>query len=178
MRIISGNYRGRKLNTIDGDSTRPTTDRVKESMFNLIMFDIEDKNVLDLFSGSGSLGIECLSRGAKSVVFNDNNQDSIKVIKENLDNIKGDYKIYSMDYMELLRRNENAEFDLIFVDPPYNFNIDKDLLEIFACKNILKIDGKIIYETNKELVLSNDNYEIVKQKKYGITYVTVIRRIS
>ena len=178
MRVISGNYRGRKLNTLEGDNTRPTTDRVKESMFNLIMFDIQNNKVLDLFSGSGSLGIECVSRGAAEVTFNDNNQEAIKVIKNNLKDMKGEYKICSSDYMELLRKLENSEYDLIFVDPPYNFYIEKDLLKKLKDLNVLKVGGKIVYETNKEIEVTNQDYELLKQKKYGITFVSIIRRIS
>ena len=178
MRVISGLYRGRKLDTLKGDNTRPTTDRVKESMFNLIMFYIDNSKVLDLFSGSGSLGIECLSRGAKSVDFNDNNKESINIIKKNLQNMKGEYKIYSTDYKSLISKKANSLYDLIFIDPPYNFNIESELLASFVRLDILKTDGIIVYETNRPIELNNDNYEIVKEKKYGITYVTILRRLS
>lgn len=178
MRVISGSYRGRNLDTIDGDKTRPTTDRVKESMFNLIMFYINDSKVLDLFSGSGSLGIECLSRGAKSVDFNDNNRDSIKIIKKNLTGMNGEYNIYSNDYKSLLSQKANSQYDIIFVDPPYNFSIENELFTMLKELNILKVDGIIVYETDRELLVDNENYELVKSKKYGITYVSVIRRIS
>ena len=177
MRIISGNYRGKKLINIESDDTRPTTDRVKENIFNLIMFDIKDSLVLDLFAGSGALGIECISRGAKTVDFNDNNAKTIEVIKQNLKNIKGDYTINCCDYFELLNKLQNKQFDLIFLDPPYKFNIENELLKIFVDNNIIKLGGKIVYETDRELNINNDNYELVKQKKYGITYVSIYRRI-
>lgn len=178
MRVISGTYRGKKLECIEGENTRPTTDRVKENMFNLIMFDVVGANVLDLFSGSGSLGIECLSRGANHVDFNDNNIESVNIIKKNLTNIKADFNVYSTDYKSFLNKKSGANYSLIFVDPPYCFNIENELLDNFIQKNILDVGGLVVYESNKELIFDNANYELVKSKKYGITYVNIIRRIS
>ena len=178
MRIISGNYRGRKLVNIEGENTRPTTDRVKENLFNLLMFDVQNSTVLDLFAGSGALGIECLSRGAKFVDFNDSSIETISVIKTNLQNIKGDYNINCLDYKSMLAKSKNNQYDLVFLDPPYKFNIEVELLSDLSNDNIVKIGGKVIYETSKELSFESENYEILKQKKYGITYISILRRIS
>lgn len=174
MRIISGNYRGRKLDTIEGDDTRPTTDRVKESIFNLIQFDIAGAVVLDLFAGSGALGIEALSRGAKFVALNDYNKKAISVIQKNINGIKGNYEVKNLPYREFLDRNTNT-FSLIFLDPPYKMEIENELLTYFL-SGTLDSGGIVVYESDRPLNDVN-GYEKIKEKKYGITYVTVFRRI-
>lgn len=175
MRVISGKYRGKKLITIDGNSTRPTTDRVKESIFNLIQFDISNSKVLDLFSGSGGLGIECLSRGASSVDFNDYNPKCVDIIRKNLADIKGNYTISNRDYIQFLDSVNAPNYDLILVDAPYNMDIALDLQQQFTAKNILKIGGLVVFETDKEIECTQ-SFDKIKNKKYGITYVTVIER--
>ena len=178
MRIISGNYRGKKLQSIEGLSTRPTTDRVKESLFNLIQFDVVGSKVLDLFSGSGSLGIECVSRGAKAIDFNDINRDCITVIKKNLEGMKGQYNVYDIDYLSLLGVKKNEKYDLIFVDAPYKMDIASELLTHFVELESLVIGGKVIFETDKQIEIHNDNFEIIKTKKYGITFITIMERVK
>ena len=130
MRVITGSARGRRLNELKGTQTRPTTDKVKESIFNCIQFDVEDARVLDLFAGTGQLGIEALSRGAQSAVFVDRRTDAVKLIRENLalcrlsdraQVVCGD----SMGYLSSLR----TKFDIVFLDPPYA----EDLLEPRPC---------------------------------------------
>lgn len=174
MRIISGNYRGRKLDTIEGDDTRPTTDRVKESIFNLIQFEVADAVVLDLFAGSGALGIEALSRGAKFVTLNDCNKKAVSVIEKNLIGIKGDYEVKNLLYKDFLDRNSNS-YSLIFLDPPYKMAIEDELLTLFL-RGTLRTDGKVVYESDRPLG-DVEGYEKIKEKKYGNTYVTVFRRI-
>ena len=119
MRVITGTARGRRLKELEGMETRPTTDRVKEGMFNVLQFDIEGRRVLDLFAGTGQLGIECLSRGAKSAVFVDRRADAVKLIRENLKvtELTDRARVVSGDSMEYLKQLRE-QFDLIFLDPP------------------------------------------------------------
>ena len=121
MRIISGKARGTKLYTLDGTATRPTLDRVKESLFNIIQNDIEDSTVLDLFSGSGAIGLEFLSRGAKRAVLCDSSKDAIKIIKQNVQKTHFEEKVevYNMEFTKLVERLQNQKFDIIYIDPPY-----------------------------------------------------------
>lgn len=116
MRVISGSARGRKLKSPENYDIRPTTDKVKESVFNIIQFDIEGRRVLDLFAGTGQLGIECLSRGAAEAVFVDGSRESVKIVKENLKSCGMSAPVFQEDALSFLRRA--GKFDLIFVDPP------------------------------------------------------------
>ena len=117
MRIISGKYRGKKLKEFELDSTRPTTDRVKESIFNLIQFEVVDAVVLDLFSGTGALGVEAISRGAKKTYLVDSNKQAISIIKENLKNMTEDFVVENKDYLEFLSTTKE-KFDVVLLDPP------------------------------------------------------------
>lgn len=173
MRVISGKARGTKLNSIESLSTRPTLDRVKESLFNIIQNDIKDANVLDLFAGSGALGIECLSRGARFSVFCDNNVESIKMIKQNLDktHLTENAKVVNKSYESCLN-TLNDKFDLIFLDPPYKLDIAVKALKIILDKNILNNNGLVIIETDeierdKQEIELLDNVKIIDERKYG-----------
>ena len=173
MRVISGKARGTKLNSIESLSTRPTLDRVKESLFNIIQNDIKDANVLDLFAGSGALGIECLSRGARFSVFCDNNAESIKMIKQNLDktHLTENAKVINKSYESCLN-TLNDKFDLIFLDPPYKLDIAVKALKIILDKNILNNNGLVIIETDeierdKQEIELLKNVRIIDERKYG-----------
>ena len=167
MRVISGTARGKKLNTLSGLNTRPTLDRVKEAVFSIIQFDLEDKNVLDLFSGSGALAIEALSRGAKNAVMCDNSSEAIKIIKQNAEALKKLNK-------------ENKKFDIIFLDPPYKSDFAIKSMEYIFRNNMLLDDGIIIFETddkNKEQeILKYKEMRIFDIRKYGSVYVIFIRK--
>ena len=130
MRVITGLARGRKLKTLEGDSVRPTTDKVKESIFNIIQFEVEGRNVLDLFSGSGQLGIEALSRGANGCVFVDSSRASLKVTEENIKaaGFEKSARTVLSDSLSYLDRTRER-FDLAFLDPPYKAGLMKDALE-------------------------------------------------
>lgn len=184
MRIISGTARGTKINTIDGMSTRPTLDRVKESLFNIIQNRIKDSIVLDLFAGSGALGIEALSRGANKAVFCDLNNKSVHVIKQNLDKTKLTSKsiVLNMDYKKCLKRvyNDSFKFDIVFLDPPYKFDLAVKALDQIINLGLLNYNGLIILETDeilrdeteiKDLLKANEknnyNIHIVDKRKYG-----------
>ena len=136
MRVISGIYRGRKLNSPINDAVRPTADKVKESIFNVIQFDVAGCAFVDLFAGSGGMGIEALSRGAKSVVFSDCDREAIRLINSNLRGIDGDYKVLSRDYRDVLFTLSGKQ-DFIFVDPPYKTDYIEDICRIVKERDIL-----------------------------------------
>lgn len=155
MRVISGIARGTKLDTIDNIKTRPTLDRVKESLFNILQNDIEEESVvLDLFSGSGSIGVEFISRGCKKAYLCDKSYDAITVIKKNLQKTKFTESavVINKDYKKCLEKlsEENIKFDIIFLDPPYSKNIAIDAVKKILSLNLLKENGKIIIETDQE----------------------------
>lgn len=154
MRIISGSARGTKLVTLQGENTRPTLDRVKESLFSIIQNNILDAYALDLFSGSGALGIETLSRGAKLAVLCDNNIEAIKIINQNIEKTKMKDKtiVINSNYTKCLQtlKNKNMKFDLIFLDPPYKTNFAIDALKRIVTLDLISEDGVIIIETEDE----------------------------
>lgn len=177
VRVISGSARGLKLNTPGDDRVRPTTDRVKESMFNIVQDWVYDSQVLDLFAGSGALGIEALSRGASQAVFCDNSLDSIKIIKSNIEKAKvvDRSQIVSGDFKRCLRDMEakNQSFDMIFVDPPYYEGLFEEVLDTIRSCKILKKDGIVIVEHDaKKPIGQVEGLEVYKEKKYGITMLT------
>ena len=173
MRIISGKARGTKLYTLDGTATRPTLDRVKESLFNIIQNDIEDSTVLDLFSGSGAIGLEFLSRGAKRAVLCDNSKDAIKIIKQNVQKTHFEEKVgvYSMEFTKLVERLQNQKFDIIYIDPPYATDFIKISLEKIIEYELVNENTKIIVETDDETRILNQiekmDVEITDKRKYG-----------
>ena len=182
MRIIGGKARGTKLFTLEGENTRPTLDRVKESLFNIIQNDLDNKVVLDLFSGSGALALESLSRGAKKAILCDNNQDVIKIIKKNV------VKTHFEDYTEILLQDYKKaiksikeKVDIIFIDPPYEKNIAIDAIKKILENEILKEDGLIVLETDqlqRELEQLNDikNIKIKDLREYGRVKLIFLNR--
>lgn len=177
VRVISGSARGLKLNTPGDDRVRPTTDRVKESMFNIVQDWVYDSQVLDLFAGSGALGIEALSRGASQAVFCDNSLDSIKIIKSNIEKarVADRSQIVIGDFKRCLRDMEakNQSFDMIFVDPPYYEGLFEEVLDTIRSCKILKKDGIVIVEHDaKKPIGQVEGLEVYKEKKYGITMLT------
>ena len=184
MRVISGTARGKKLNSLAGLETRPTLDRVKEALFNILQFNIKEASVLDLFSGSGALAIEALSRGAKEAVACDNSNKAIKIIKENLEATRliDKAEIINKDYIEALKKlnKESKKFDIIFLDPPYKTDyVIKSINDILEYK-LLAEDGIIVVETDdknkiKEIE-NNKDLGVYDTRKYGIGYVIFIRK--
>lgn len=173
MRIISGTARGTKLFTLEGQTTRPTLDRVKESLFNIIQNDIEDSTVLDLFSGSGAIGLEFLSRGAKRAVLCDSSKDAIKIIKQNVQKTHFEEKVevYNMEFTKLVERLQNQKFDIIYIDPPYATDFIKISLEKIIEYELVNENTKIIVETDDETRILNQiekmDVEITDKRKYG-----------
>ncbi len=177
MRVITGEARGRKLITLEGDDVRPTTDRVKEGMFNIIQFDIEGANVIDLFAGSGQLGIEALSRGASHCTFVDASKHAVEVVKENLKNtglqkkagvICGDSKMYISLSHDV--------FDIAFLDQPYNKKIIDGVLESVCEK--MSDTGVVVCETALDEVLPDGagDFSKYREYKYGKIKITVYRK--
>jgi 16S rRNA (guanine(966)-N(2))-methyltransferase RsmD len=191
MRVISGRARGTKLKTIESMSTRPTLDRVKESLFNILQKDITEKNVLDLFAGSGALGIEALSRGANKAYFSDSNPEAVKVIKENLTKTRLiDYsKVYNMSYEKAITKmsNENVKIDIVFIDPPYRLGIAANSIKLIIQNDLLNENAIIVVETDEKerdikeiLELKNLNKELQKieitdLRKYGRASLIFLR---
>ncbi len=175
MRVISGKARGTKLSSIESLSTRPTLDRVKESLFNIIQNNLKGAVVLDLFAGSGQLGIEALSRGANKAYLCDINRDAVKMIKQNLEKTKLKDKavVINEDYKKALRTlNTNEKFDIIFIDPPYKEDIAVDSIIEIIHESRLKENGIMIIETDeieRDLREINkiENIKIIDQRKYG-----------
>ena len=175
MRVISGKYKGKKLIGFDIDGTRPTMDRVKESLFGIIQNYIKDSTVLDLFAGSGSLGIEALSNGALSCYFFDNNIELVNIIKKNTVGINGVHVMKS-DYKNSLEmlKNSNIKFDIIFLDPPYKLNLINDCLNKICEYNLLNNNGIIVCEYEDELI-NTDKFELLKEKKYGSKNIKIYK---
>ena len=179
MRVITGKARGVQLKTPDGMLTRPTTDRVKEALFSIIQFEIPTANVLDLFGGTGQLGIEALSRGAKSAVFVDQREDACKLIKENLRRTKleQDTKVVRSDYLDYLKRCKE-KFGIIFLDPPYAEVFLENALKCITEIDILQTGGIIVTERplGKELPYVFEGFTRSKDYKYGKTLLTIYRK--
>ncbi len=173
MRIISGKAKGTKLYTLEGSSTRPTADRAKEALFNIIGIDIFESSFLDLFAGSGAIGLEAGSRGAKEVILSDNSKQAVDIIKKNANKTHLDdvVKIYNLDYKEVLENKIKQKLDYIFIDPPYKSNYIYEALRIIVQKNILSKNGTIIAETDtmEETIkqIENLKIEITDTRKYG-----------
>ena len=179
MRVISGKARGVQLKTPDGMTTRPTADRVKEALFSIIQFEIPSARVLDLFGGTGQLGIEALSRGAKSAVFVDAGEPACRLIRENLRKTKleDDATVIRSDYLAYLKRCKE-KFDIIFLDPPYAEVFLENALNCIAEIDILQSGGIIIAErpVGKEIPFELDGFSRSKDYKYGTVLLTVYRK--
>lgn len=179
MRVISGKAKGRVLKTPNGSLTRPTTDRVKEALFSIIQFDIPGAKVLDLFGGTGQLGIEALSRGALSATFVDAREDACKLINENLKltKLEGQGKVVRSDYAAYLTRCRE-KYNIIFLDPPYAEVFLENAIKIICEIDILHSGGIIIAERpiGKELESTIVGYTRSKDYKYGSTLLTLYRK--
>ena len=164
MRVITGSARGRKLKTPANDDIRPTADNVKVAVFNIIQFDVEGRRVLDLFAGTGQLGIEALSRGAASAVFVDKDREALRLVRENLKSCGFTAEVRQEDAVGVLRRGER--FDLIFVDPPYDAGLYEPVLETIKSVDNLSDGGIIICEARRERQLPELSAPYRKKKEY------------
>ncbi|MCC8069860.1 MAG: 16S rRNA (guanine(966)-N(2))-methyltransferase RsmD [Ruminococcus sp.] len=174
MRIITGSARGRKLKTLDGLDVRPTTDKVKEAIYSAIQFEIEGSTVLDLFSGSGQMGIEALSRGANLVFFVDKSKASIDCTRENLETVgfSKQAKIFNMDSLDFIATT-SQKFDIVILDPPYSKDIIQQVLPMLQDR--LNYGAKVVCEHEKHLNLPENVGDLILKKKYsyGKTQVTL-----
>ncbi|WP_411843988.1 16S rRNA (guanine(966)-N(2))-methyltransferase RsmD [Salinicoccus sp. HZC-1] len=174
MRIISGKYKSRKIETLNSNDTRPTTDKVRENIFNIL--GMIEGDVLDLFAGSGALGLEALSRGADSAMFIDGARDATGIIRKNTKGVEERVEIFKNDYRRALKALAKREksFDLIFLDPPYHKDIVPAALVIIDELGILKENGRIVAETHKDEVYQSVPYESIKEAVYGTIKVNVL----
>ena len=171
MRVIAGSRRSLPLKTIEGDATRPTTDKYKETLFNCLQMDVPDANVLDLFAGSGAIGIEALSRGAHHATFVESGREQISVIKYNVNFTKfqDQSDIFRIDALSFVRNLTKVNFDLIYIDPPYGKGLEKAVLEILNDKEFANPDYKIVVEAKLDddfSFLDDTRFIVYKQKNY------------
>jgi len=178
MRIISGICRGRKLNTLEGDNTRPTADRVKESVFNILGNFVIDRKVLDLFAGSGNLGLEALSRGAASCVFVDSSKDAMKVIEKNIEacRFQEKAKTYLCEFRSAISKFQKGQFDLVFLDPPYHKGMGVEALKLIS--DVVMDETIVVLETDgdeevPEVVEAFEKYDV---RSYGRIKVSFFRK--
>ena len=179
MRVISGKYKRTELKGFNIEGIRPTMDKVKEAIFGMIQGFVPESVCLDLFGGTGSLGIEALSNGAKHVYFNDEMKDAINIIKYNIDKIKDDHStIIHSDYTSSIKKfSENGlKFDIIFIDPPYGKIKIKKVIDKIIKYNILNSNGIIVCEYEDETLEENYDYlNLIKYRKYGKTYISIYK---
>jgi len=177
MRVITGTARGRRLNTPENYDVRPTGDKVKEAVFNIIQFDIEGRRVLDLFAGTGQLGIEALSRGAASAVFVDSSRTSIEIVKKNLKLCNLEAEVYTDDSVLFLRRI-NRKFDVIFIDPPYDSPVYDSVISLIENDNLLNDGGVCVCESrlDRDFYIPKVSPYSTKVYNYGKTKITIVRK--
>lgn len=181
MKVISGKIKGKVLKGFDIDGTRPTQDRVKESLFGMIQNYVSDSTVLDLFAGSGSLGIEALSNNSKYCYFVDINKKAIDIIKKNLLNTDiNNFELLNLDYIKALDyfKDNNIKFDIIFLDPPYNLNVIENILDYINKNNLLNEEGLVVCEAEIDNFNKDYTYlEEIKYKKYGYKFIRIYKKI-
>ena len=181
MRIIGGKARGTKLYTLEGITTRPTLDRVKESIFNIIQNEIEGSIFLDLFSGSGAIGLEAISRGAQKAILCDKEKIAIDIIKKNVEktHFQNQVEIYNLDFEKCLERIQE-KLDIVYIDPPYKTDFILRTLEKLQESKIVNKDTRIILETDDEKrileEIQNLKFEVIDKRKYGIAYIIFLKR--
>ena len=174
MRIISGKYRGKKIDFVPSDSTRETQDKIRGAIFNSIYPYMDGKTAgLDLFSGSGAMGIEAISRGLERCVFNDLSIDAYKTTKNNINACKiENYAIYNLDYKKCLDELKNNKFDIVFLDPPYKLEIIDDIIDFILENNMLNSYGLIVCEYEKEI--NNHGLKVIKEKSYSYKTIKIL----
>ena len=181
MRIITGRAKGIKLETLEGELTRPTSERTKEAVFSMLQFDIEGRTVLDLFAGSGQMGLEALSRGASCSYLIDRNKGAFEIIKKNIKKSRLDDGCIALceDSISFLKKQQgNVKFDIVFLDPPYATQLIDEALTILFENELIKPTSYIVCESDRFEMLGEKNerrYELVKTMKHGIAHISVLR---
>jgi 16S rRNA (guanine(966)-N(2))-methyltransferase RsmD len=179
MRINAGIYKRHNIYMTNLETTRETSDKVRQAIFNLIGQYFEGEVVLDLFAGSGAMALEAISRGASKAYFNDINKKALAVCKKNIDLLKIEKPciLLNYDYKDAIKRIDKESLDIIFLDPPYRMNNTKEIVEDIDKANILKNNGIISFEMAKETETSEvENFEILKEKVYGIKKVVIYKK--
>ncbi len=179
MRITAGKFRSRVLKTLQGDNTRPTTDKVREAVFSRIGPFFEKGKVLDVFAGSGAVGLEAISRGFDMAVFIEKDYSASQIIRSNIValEVRDCTELWKCDYRTGLARAQGSKFDLIYCDPPYRLNCGSELAELVNSYDLLEDDGILIIETSREEIITvSDMLLIEKEAVYGISKVTYIRK--
>ena len=181
MRIITGKAKGTKLTTLDGYATRPTSERVKEAVFSMLQGDIENREVLDLFSGSGQMALEALSRGASHAVLVDKSPQSINIIKENAEKTRlvSDCTIVRDEYLSFIRKNKGKKFDIVFLDPPYASGFYRPALKAMLDNEMIKPTSLIVCESGEYDIFTEDaeltqRFTVIKQSKYSKTVISIL----
>ena len=185
MRIITGRARGIKLDTLEGVNTRPTSERAKEAIFSMIQFDIEGREVLDLFAGSGQMGLEAVSRGARSATFIDKSKDAARIISRNIEKTKlsDSCRVFNSDVQDFIRITRGKkQYDVVFIDPPYALRAVAPTLKALIDGEMLKPTSIIICESEEADIFENDaalgeRFEIIKKAKYGMAHVTIVKPV-
>ena len=174
LKIITGTAKGRNIKTLEGEATRPTSERIKEAMFSSIQFDIEDRRVLDIFAGSGQLGLEALSRGAASVMFIDSSREAMEIVKKNarLTGLDDNCHYLVSDWKNYIRKASGREqFDLVFVDPPYAMKCCAEAADYLAEREVIIPGALVVLESGEEEILPEDErlrgFEVIKSTHYG-----------
>ena len=186
MRIITGRARGIKLETLAGDMTRPTSERAKMAIFSSLQFELEGRRVLDLFAGSGQMGLEAVSRGAAHAVLVDQSKDAVKVIQKNAEKtrLSEDCTVICSDFAEFLRQRRGKEpFDIVFIDPPYGMKACRAAVEAILENRLLKPRGILVLESGEPDPLGVDTpiaarFEVLKTARYGVAYVTILTPVG
>lgn len=178
MRVISGFLKGRKIDGYNIEGTRATMDRVKESIFAIIFNDVKDCIFLDLFAGTGSIGIEAVSNGAKLCYFSDINKKAINVINKNINNFNISDKsfVINKDYNDALLyfKNKDIVFDIIYIDPPYRLDVYNDILDKLIKYKLISKNSLVILESDSKIQFNN-NYTVIREKKYSNKYVSILK---
>ncbi|MBP3667258.1 MAG: 16S rRNA (guanine(966)-N(2))-methyltransferase RsmD [Clostridia bacterium] len=182
MRIITGRARGIQLVTLEGDMTRPTSERAKMAIFSSLQFELEGRRVLDLFAGSGQMGLEAVSRGAEHAVLVDQSKDAVKVIQKNAEKtrLSEDCTVICSDFAEFLRQRRGKEpFDIVFIDPPYAMKACKAAVEALLENRLLKPHGIVVLESAEPDPLGvgtplAERFEVVKSARYGVAHVSIL----
>ena len=186
MRIITGRARGIKLETLAGDMTRPTSERAKMAIFSSLQFELEGRRVLDLFAGSGQMGLEAVSRGAEHAVLVDQSKDAVRIIRKNAEKtrLEDDCTVVCSDFAEFLRQRRGRDpFDIVFIDPPYGMHACRAAVEAILENRLLKPRGILVLESGEPDPLGVDTpiaarFEVLKTARYGVAYVTILTPVG